>query len=162
MNDIQKLHRVIDSLEEQSTQVAEFNGLLSAVNDARTEIEAAKSTLANLVTEQGELVTKNSKKFEEFDGCLTSLNDLLGQIKDEQLKLRREVAALKFVTPDQFEQGCIAIDSSIAKQLAELKSKLEAAAESQQRSISGLRTIVVLGILVLAGGVGFLAMNMVL
>ena len=162
MNDIQKLHRVIDSLEEQSTQVAEFNGLLSAVNDARTEIEAAKSTLANLVTEQGELVTKNSKKFEEFDGCLTSLNDLLGQIKDEQLKLRREVAALKFVTPDQFEQGCIAIDSRIAKQLAELKSKLEAAVESQQRSISGLRTIVVLGILVLAGGVGFLAMNMVL
>lgn len=161
MNDIQKLHRVIDSLEEQSAQVAEFNGLLSAVNDARTEIEAAKSTLANLVTEQGELVTKNSKKFEEFDGCLTSLNDLLGQIKDEQLKLRREVAALKFVTPDQFEQGCTAIDSRIAKQLAEMKSKLEAAAESQQRSISGLRTIVVLGILVLAGGIGFLAMNMV-
>ena len=162
MNDIQKLHRVIDSLEEQSTQVAEFNGLLSAVNDARTEIEAAKSTLANLAYEQAELVTKNSNKFEEFDGRLTSLNDLLGQIKDEQLKLRREVAALKFVTPDQFEQGCIAIDSSIAKQLAELKSKLEAAAESQQRSISGLQTIVVLGILVLAGGVGFLAMNMVL
>ena len=162
MNDIQKLHRVIDSLEEQSTQVAEFNGLLSAVNDARTEIEAAKSTLANLVTEQGELVTKNSKKFEEFDGCLTSLNDLLGQIKDEQLQLRREVAALKFLTPEQFEQGCSAIDSRIAKQLAEMKSKLEAAAESQQRSISGLRTIVVLGILVLAGGVGFLAMNMVL
>ena len=162
MNDIQKLHRVIDSLEEQSTQVAEFNGLLSAVNDARTEIEAAKSTLANLAYEQAELVTKNSNKFEEFDGRLTSLNDLLGQIKDEQLKLRREVAALKFVTPDQFEQGCTAIDSRIAKQLAELKSKLEAAVESQQRSISGLRTIVVLDILVLAGGVGFLAMNMVL
>jgi chromosome segregation ATPase len=162
VNDIQKLHRVIDSLEEQSAQVAEFNGLLRAVNDARTEIEEAKSTLANLVTEQGELVTKNSNKFEEFDGRLTSLNDLLGQIKDEQLKLRREVAALKFVTPDQFEQGCTAIDSRIAKQLAELKSKLEAVVESQQRSISGLRTIVVLGILVLAGGVGFLAMNMVL
>ncbi|EPL0282100.1 hypothetical protein NLW20_004586, partial [Enterobacter hormaechei] len=92
MNDIQKLHRVIDSLEEQSTQVAEFNGLLSAVNDARTEIEAAKSTLASLAYEQAELVTKNSNKFEEFDGRLTSLNDLLGQIKDEQLKLRREVA----------------------------------------------------------------------
>lgn len=162
MNDIQKLHRVIDSLEEQSAQVAEFNGLLRALNDARTEIEEAKSTLANLVTEQGELVTKNSNKFEEFDGRLTSLNDLLGQVKDEQLKLRREVAALKFVTPDQFEQGCTAIDSRIAKQLAELKSKLEAVVESQQRSISGLRTIVVLGILVLAGGVGFLAMNMVL
>lgn len=161
MNDIQKLHRVIDSLEEQSTQVAEFNGLLSAVNDARTEIEAAKSTLASLAYEQAELVTKNLNKFEEFDGRLTSLNDLLGQIKDEQLKLRREVAALKFVTPDQFEQGCTAIDSRIAKQLAELKSKLETAVESQQRSISGLRTIVVLGILVLAGGVGFLAMNMV-
>lgn len=93
MNDIQKLHRVIDSLEEQSTQVAEFNGLLSAVNDARTEIEAAKSTLASLAYEQAELVTKNLNKFEEFDGRLTSLNDLLGQIKDEQLKLRREVAA---------------------------------------------------------------------
>ena len=118
--------------------------------------------LANLAYEHAELVTKNSNKFEEFDGRLTSLNDLLGQIKDEQLKLRREVAALKFVTPDQFEQGCTAIDSRIAKQLAELKSKLEAAVESQQRSISGLRTIVVLGILVLAGGVGFLAMNMVL
>ena len=162
MNDIQKLHRVIDSLEEQSTQVAEFNGLLSAVNDARTEIEAAKSMLANLAYEHAELVTKNSNKFEEFEGHLTSLNDLLGQIKDEQLQLRREVAALKFLTPEQFEQGCSAIDSRIAKQLAEMKSKLEAAAESQQRSISGLRTIVVLGILVLAGGIGFLAMKMVL
>lgn len=162
MNDIQKLHRVIDSLEEQSAQVAEFNGLLSAVNDARTEIEAAKSTLANLATEQGELVTKNSNRFEEFEGRLTSLNDLLGQIKDDQLELRREVAALKFVTPDQFEQGRAAIDGCIAKQFAELNSKLEAAAESQKRSISGLRTIVVLGILMLAGGIGFLAMNMVL
>ncbi|APD85606.1 hypothetical protein BM527_05615 [Alteromonas sp. Mex14] len=162
MNDIQKLHRVIDSLEEQSAQVAEFNGLLSAVNDARTKIEAAKSTLANLVTKQDELVTKNSKKFEEFDGCLKSLNDLLGQIKDDQLKLSRDVAALKFVTPDQFEQGRAAIDSSIAKQFAELSSKLEAEAEYQKRSISGLRTIVVLAMLVLAGGIGFLAMKMVL
>ncbi|AWY01100.1 hypothetical protein A8139_14760 [Marinomonas primoryensis] len=162
MNDIQKLHRIIDTLEEQSAQVAEFNGLLSAVNDARTEIEAAKSTLANLVSVQGELVTKNSKKFEEFDGCLTSLNDLLSQIKDDQLKLSREVAALKFVTPDQFEESRASIDSCIAKQFAELNSKLEAEAESQKRSISGLRTIVVLGMLVLAGGIGFLAMNMVL
>ena len=149
MNDIQKLHRVIDSLEEQSAQVAEFNGLLSAVNDAKAEIEEAKSTLASLVTEQGELVTKNSKKFEEFDGCLTSLNNLLGQIKDDQLKLSRDVAALKFVTPDQFEQGRAAIDSCIAQQFGELNSKLEAVAESQKRSISGLRAIVVLGILVL-------------
>ncbi|HEH9419986.1 hypothetical protein ACSZMW_21575 [Aeromonas allosaccharophila] len=161
MNDIQKLHRVIDSLEEQSAQVAEFNGLLSAVNDARTEIEAAKSTLANLATEQGEWVTKNSNKFEDFEGRLTSLNDLLGQIKDEQFKLRRDVAALTFVTPDQFEQGRAAIDSCIAKQFGELNSKLEAVAESQKRSISGLRAIVVLGILVLAGGIGLLTMNMV-
>ena len=174
MNDIQKLHRVIDSLEVQSAQVAEFNGLLSAVNDARTEIEAAKLTLTNLTTEQSEY----SNKFEEFEGRLTSINDLLRQIKDEQLKLRREVAALKFVTPDQFEsgrdliilrlsemkfvtpyqfeQGRAAIDICIAKQFAELSSKLEASEESQKRSISGLRTIVVLGILVLAGCIGFL------
>ena len=66
MNDIQKLHRVIDSLEEQSAQVVEFNGLLSAVNDARTKIEAAKSTLANLVTKQDELVTKNSKNLKSL------------------------------------------------------------------------------------------------
>ena len=61
MNDIQKLQWVIDSLEEQSTQVAEFNGLLSAVNDARTEIEVAKSTLANLAYEQAELVTPRTR-----------------------------------------------------------------------------------------------------
>ena len=73
MNDIQRLHRIIDSLEEQSAQVAEFNGVLSAVNDARAEIEVAKSTLANLATEQTDLVTKNSNKFEEFEGRLTSL-----------------------------------------------------------------------------------------
>lgn len=160
MNDIQKLHRVIDSLEEQSAQVADFNGLLSAVNDARTEIEATKSTIANLATEQGKLVTKNSNKFEEFEGRLTSLNDLLVQIKDDQLKLRSEVSALKFVTPEQFEQGRASIDNNIAKQFAELNSKLEVAAESQKRSISGLRTIVILVILLLAGGIGFLAMNM--
>ncbi|MDH1316217.1 hypothetical protein N5C36_19285 [Shewanella xiamenensis] len=148
---------LVDHYKEQSAQVAEFNGLLSAVNDARTEIEAAKSTLANLATEQGEFVTKNSNKFEEFESRLTSLNELIGQIKDAQLKLRSEMADLKFVTPDQFEQGCAAIDCYIAKQFAELTSKLETTAESQTRAISALRTIVVLGILVLAGGIGFLA-----
>ncbi|MFG0225117.1 hypothetical protein ACF3TM_19365 [Providencia stuartii] len=49
------------------------------------------------------------------------------------MKLRREVAALKFVTPEQFEQSCTAIDSRIAKQLAELKSKLEAGSLSKDR-----------------------------
>jgi hypothetical protein len=79
---------------------------------------------------EAELVTKNSNKFEESSAVALNLAESSRPDQSRQLNLRREVAALKFVTPDQFEQGCTAIDSRIAKQLAELKSKLEAAVES--------------------------------
>ena len=45
VNEIEKLNKVIGSLEEQATRVTEFNGILAAVNEARSEIESSKKIL---------------------------------------------------------------------------------------------------------------------
>jgi uncharacterized coiled-coil DUF342 family protein len=73
VNDIEKLHQVINALEEQSAHVSEFNGVLSAVRSARDKIESLKSTLTSLTDEQKVLVSESYKRFDEYGLGLTKL-----------------------------------------------------------------------------------------
>ena len=135
MNDIEKLHHVIDALEEQSSRVNEFNGVLSAVNFAREQIESAKTQLAKLAEEQDGLISESYKRFGEFGTRLTKLESQTASLGEVQSKTLEEINA-------------------VAEQLTERVNKASA---DQQSAINSLRSIVVFGVLTLAGGIAFLA-----
>lgn len=167
MSDIQKLHRVIESLEEQSSKVSEFNGVLNAVNAAKAEIAGAKEAFAALGDEQQKLVTNSYSKFDEYGAKLAALENRLAALETtmvsaEQFEAGRDktllrLSELRFVTPEQFEKGVTASEKNTASKLAQNKIDLEALLEAQAASIKSLRTLMLIGFLVVAGGVLFLA-----
>ena len=108
MNDIEKLHQVIDALEKQSSSVTEFYGVLSAVNSTRVQIESAKALLAKTADEQKGLLTVSYKRFEEYGVRLTKLESLMASLVEIQNQALKQITALEFVTPEQHEQSrCI-------------------------------------------------------
>lgn len=155
MNDIEKLHQVIDALEEQSSRVTEFNGVLSAVNSAREQIESAKTLLAEFAVEQKDLVSESNKCFKGYGEKLAQLESQVESLGEKQNKIIRELAELEFVTPEKYEQGRAATERAIAKQLAELAEKTNLASVEQQAAMMSLRRLVIFGILALAGCIAF-------
>ena len=137
MNDLQKLREVIGSLEEQASQVQEFNGVLRAVNDARVEIEANKSILSSLSEEQKQLFKDSYGMFDDLEKRLSYLNKKLADLEEGQVKVQRTISELKILTPDQFEHG-------LEKRLSYLNKKLADLEEGQvkvQRTISELKIL---------------------
>ena len=157
VNDIEKLHQVVDTLEEHSSRVNEFNGVLSAVNSAREQIESTKELLTELVDEQKGLVSESHRRFEEYGARLTKLESLVASLGEIQNKVLKEIAALDFVTPEQHEQGRAATEKAVAEKFAALAEKIDEASAGQQSTIKSLQTIVVFGLLALAAGIAFLA-----
>ena len=141
MSDIQKLHKVIESLEEQSTKASEFNGVLSEVNSARADIANAKEAFSALGDEQQKLVTNTYTKFDEYGAKLAAV------------EVRLATLERKIVTAEQFESGRDKITSLIAENNGNIQKLLAA----QTSSIKFLRMLMILGFLVLSGGIAFLA-----
>ena len=156
MNDIEKLHQVIGVLEEQSSRVNEFNGLLSSVNTAKDQIESVKAILAQLANEQICVVSENKKLFEEYGSRLTKLGTQIDSLCEIQNKILKEIAGLKFLTPEQYEQGRATTEKAVADQINALAEKINLTSVTHISAIKSLRTIVVFGLLALAGGVAFL------
>ena len=167
MSDIQKLHKVIESLEEQSSRVGEFNGVLSAVNSAKAEISGAKEAFAALGDEQHKLVSESYTKFDEFGTKLAALEKRLTALESkivsaEQFESGRDkillrMSELRFVTPEQFEKDIEASEKNTAFRLAENNINTQQLLEAQMSSLKSLKTLTVIGILALAGGIAFLA-----
>ena len=84
VNDIEKLNKVIGSLEEQATRVTEFNGILASVNEARSEIESSKKILKNASAEHQQLIADSHSKFDELLKRLVSIEQKLAH--DELLE----------------------------------------------------------------------------
>lgn len=157
MRDIQKLHKVIGTLEEQSSKVSEFNGVLSAVNSAKADIISAKMAFDELAQEQKKLVSEHGDKLVELEAKLSAL-------ENNQRQTLAKLSELKVLTPEQFETG----RDKILLRMSELRlvtpeqfeqgtSKVESMAAAQAQVIRSLRTLLVLGMLVLAGGIAYLA-----
>lgn len=94
MNDIEKLNQVIDTLENQSARVTEFNGILDSVNSSRGQIESANTTLINLVDEQKLLLSESYKNFEEFGKELDNQGSRLSTLESMQKSIQTDVASL--------------------------------------------------------------------
>ena len=81
VNDIEKLNKVIGSLEEQATRVTEFNGILASVNEARSEIESSKKILKNASAEHQQLIADSHSKFDELLKRLVSIEQKLDNLE---------------------------------------------------------------------------------
>ncbi|WP_414617277.1 hypothetical protein [Yersinia intermedia] len=125
MNDIEKLHQVIDTLEEQSSRVAEFNGVLSSVNSAKEQIETAKILLVKLADEQSGLISESYKRFDEYGLRLTNIESLATLLGDTQNEAIKEIGALEFVISEQHQQGRTTMQEAFAEQFATLKTMLD-------------------------------------
>ena len=157
VNDIEKLNKVIGSLEEQATRVTEFNGILAAVNEARSEIESSKKILESTSAEHQQLIADNHSKFDELLKRLVSIEQKLANLEQGQDKCLQKISELKFLTPEKFEEGRNASDAATNESMRDLAQKIDDANQVHQSSLKTLKFITVFGILVLAIGIAFLA-----
>ncbi|NVK01356.1 MAG: hypothetical protein HWE12_07410 [Oceanospirillaceae bacterium] len=172
MSDIKKLHKVIESLEEQSTRVSEFNGVLKAVNAAKAEISIAKDSFAALGDEQQKLVTLSYQKFDEFEKRLAMLDRALSAIESKMVaadqfesgrdRILLRLSELRFVSPEQFEHGITTSEKNTASLITENQGEVLRLIVAQQSAIKSLKTTLILGMMVLAGGIAFLAKDLVM
>lgn len=157
MGDIQKLHKVIDILEEQSTRVSEFNGLLSAVNSAKEEVTAVKNSFSELAEEQKKLVSGSYNRFEEYGKKFAALESKLLVLERTQQQTLSELSSLSFLTPEQFEQSRSATEKIFTDQITFHSSKVDNSIADQAQAIRSLRKIAVIGIIVLSCGIAWLS-----
>ena len=166
VNDIEKLNKVIGSLEEQATRVTEFNGILASVNEARSEIESSKKMLKSASAEHQQLITDSHSRFDELLKRLVSIEQKVDEANQEHRSLLKtlklivkKLLELKFLTPEKFEEGRKTSDATINESVRDLAQKIDEANQAHQSSLKTLKFITVFGILVLAIGIAFLARN---
>lgn len=179
MNDIKKLQQVIDSLEEQAAHVSEFHGVLNAVNEAKTQIEASITEIQALSAEHKKFVSGSCDQFVDFGNRLSNLEKKLVDLGQSHDKAINIISALKFLTPDQFEYGRDKIllklselkfltpeqyelgrkesDNRLIENLVALNSRIDKLYTGHLSAIKSLKIMFILGILTLAGCIAFFA-----
>ncbi len=157
VNDIEKLNKVIDSLEDQATRVTEFNGILASVNEARSEIESSKKILKNASAEHQQLIADSHSKFDELLKRLVSIEQKLANLEQGQDKCMQKISELNFLTPEKFEEGRKASDGTTNESVQRLEQKIDDTNQEHRSSLKSLKFIILIGILVLATGIAFLA-----
>jgi chromosome segregation ATPase len=176
VNDIKKLDDVIGVLEEQSHHMKELNGVLGALNEAKEAIEKSNTAIGRLSEKQEALVSENSRKFEDFNSKLSQLerqlivagrsqnecqkeilelNRQLGDLKETQGDIQKDVSDLEFLTPEVFHSGRMATETKLAETLDGLHVTISEIATRQQSKAKSLQVTTILGLLLLAGGVGY-------
>lgn len=184
MSDIEKLHKVINSLEEQSAKVNEFSGVLSAINSAKEQIEGSRSIIGSLANEQGKLVSESYENFEAYGSKITELEAEISKLKEsngqilsrvselvfltpEQFesgrdKLLLRISELKVVSPEQFEKGCKAIEATVNEEFVALQRHVTTYSARLDSSIRTLITSVIIGTVLILAGLAFLAKDSLL
>lgn len=178
MNDLQKLKRIIGSLEEQASQVTEFNGILQAINDSRSEIDASKVALSSLSNEQKKLINESYTRFDDFEKRFSDLEKKLNHLESgletvlrtigdqktlspDQFEHGRDKILLKlteltFLTPSQYEAGRRASNEALNHTTNELAQSIEKASRAHQASLKSLKVMSAWGMITLAGGIIYL------
>ena len=123
VNDIEKLSQVIDSLEEQAEQVTEFNGILASVDEARSEIESSKTILKQASDGHKQLSDDIDSKLDGLLKALGVIDQKLVNLEQKQDNCLQRILDLKFLTPEQFEDGRKASEVTINDNVRSLKQK---------------------------------------
>ncbi len=127
MSDIEKLNKVIDTLEDQSARVSEFSGVLDSVNSSRRQIESTKKSLASIADEQKLLISESYKNFKEMSKELDKQRSLLSALESSQKNLQKDVATLASI--------------------------INGASDKQQSAIKSLQMVLIFGLIFVMVGV---------
>jgi hypothetical protein len=159
VNDIEKLSQVIGSLEEQAEQVTEFNGILASVDEARSEIESSKTILKQASDGHKQLSDDIDSKLDGLLKALGVIDQKLVNLEQKQDICLQRILDLKFLTPEQFEDGRKASEVTINDNMRSLEQKIDKANQAHLASLKVIKIFSIFGTLLLAGSIAFLASN---
>lgn len=152
MNDVNKLKTVITSLEDQAKKVNEFSGVLSAVDEARKEIDKTKSVLQENAKDSKQFLDDSQKSFNQLNTRVTSLEERLGKIEQNQVHLRETVTSLDIVSPADLAKLKEEFSISANDSVDSLKRHIDmVTSQSNQKLSSKLTTVVLISSATLLG-----------
>jgi len=159
VNDIEKLSQVIGSLEEQSTQMSEFNGILASVKEARLEIESSKTILKKVSDDHQQFSRNIDIKYDGFHKNLGVIEQKLVDLEARQDECSQKISDLNILTPERFEKGRKASDAGIDQRIRDLEGKIDTATHAHRSTIKKFAFVAALGTLVVLAGVTLISMN---
>lgn len=152
MSDVDKLKMVITSLEVQAKKVNEFSGVLSAINDARNEIDETKSVLQENTKDSKQFLDDSQKGFNQLNTRVASLEERLGKIERDQIQLRELIKDLDIVSPKDLLSLKEEIELVASDNTEGLKRHLDVAISSSNEKLSSkLTTVMLIGGVALLG-----------
>ena len=159
VNDIERLSQVIGRLEEQAEQVTEFNGILASVDEARSEIESSKTILQETADGYKQLSAAIDSKLDGLLKALEVINLRLANLEQKQDNCLQKIQELKFLTPENYEDGRKAIEAILNDGVRGLEQKIDNTNQANLASLKVIKTFTILGTILLAGGIVLLASN---
>ncbi|MDF1629117.1 MAG: hypothetical protein P1U78_04895 [Alcanivoracaceae bacterium] len=180
MDDIKKLSRIISNLESQANQVSEFNGLLSAINAAREEIEASGNALKvasdehkKFVDDNREAISGLGERVESFDSDFRrfvnahkdgssallarfeSVDEVLERSACEQAKIAEKIFASDFLSPQEFHSALGKVEENMLNHLAEVEGRIGVMISQHKRQSMISSVLLFLSVFAVLGAVLF-------
>lgn len=150
MTEIDKLKKVIDSLEEQANEVANFNGVLSSIMELKNELERISKVGMQALNE----ATSNSNVSKTYlEGYASNFQEIEKRMAAFELsieKLKNQVHSMDFVSSSQFDTHVKDSNNFFEKNFEALKSNLE-------QRFSSLKNLVLVSTLIIGSFIGYLA-----
>ena len=150
MTEIEKLKKVIDSLEEQANEVASFNGVLGSIKELRDELERISKISVKALDE----ATGNSNVSKSFlEGYKSNFQELEKRMAALELSIEKvmsQVHSMDFVSSSQFDNHVKDSSNVLEKNFEALKSNLE-------QRFSSLKNLVLVSAIILGSFIGYLA-----
>tara|TARA_R110002167_G_C12707254_1_gene655180 strand:- start:484 stop:966 length:483 start_codon:yes stop_codon:yes gene_type:complete len=159
VNDIEKLSQVISSLEDQSTQVSEFNGVVTSINETRLEIETSRAILKKVSDDHQQFSANINNKYDGFLKNLGVIEQRLVDLEAKQDECLQKISDLNILTPEKFEKGRKTSDAAIDQRISNLEGKIDSANLAHRSTIKKLTLVTSLGTLVLLVGAVFISIN---
>ena len=159
VNDIEKLSRVIGSLEEQSEQIGEFNGVLSSVNEAKQAIEDSKKILREAAEEHRQVSANIENRYDGFLKNIGVIEKRLNDIEVKQEECFQAISELNILTPERFDRGRADSDKVVMEKIQHLQEALIKATESNDKKIGYLKSILLFGFALITAGIFYIALT---
>lgn len=162
MSDVNKLKAVITNLENQAEKVTEFSGVLSAVNEARIQIDDTKNVLKDNAKESRQFLNESQSSFNQLNTRAASLEERLAKIEQNQIQLRESINSLDIVSPEDLVKLKGEIGLVVTENIDSLKRHIEVITSQSKEKLSSKMTLtafISVGSLI---GIGALYMKLVM